>query len=226
MELNERQKLILDTIIREYIDTANPVGSSSLVKKYDIGISSATARNEMSVLEEVGYIIQPHTSAGRIPTEKAYRLFVEDLEAKKIKNQEAKEIQSVFDFSEASFKLVSKLLVNFSESAVFWAFHKNSLYYTGISNFLTQPEFAGGDKIYDISLIIDQMDEVISKIFDHVSDEPKILLGQENPFSPMCSTVITKYKYNGMSGLFGILSPLRSNYENNLSLVSFIKNLF
>jgi len=226
MELNERQKLILDTIIREYIDTANPVGSSSLVQKYNVGVSSATARNEMSALEEAGYIAQPHTSAGRIPTEKAYRLFSEDLKIKKIKNQEAREIQSAFDFSEANFKIVSKLLAGFSESAVFWAFHKNSLYYTGISNFLTQPEFSGGDKIYDISLIIDQMDEVITKIFDHISDEPQILLGQENPFSPMCSTVITKYRHNGVSGLFGILSPLRNNYENNLSLINFIKNLF
>lgn len=77
--LTERQKFILALIIREYIDSAQPVGSLRLVKRYKLDVSSATVRNEMAVLTEVGYLKQPHTSAGRIPTEEGYRYFVSQL---------------------------------------------------------------------------------------------------------------------------------------------------
>ena len=77
--LTARQQQILKIIISEYIQTGTPIGSKSLVKKYQLDISSATVRNEMSTLEELGYLMQPHTSAGRIPTETGYRYFVERL---------------------------------------------------------------------------------------------------------------------------------------------------
>ncbi len=79
IELTERQKLILALVIRDYIDTAQPVGSSSLVKQYNLDISSATVRNEMVALTEKGFLRQPHTSAGRVPTEDGYRYFVRQL---------------------------------------------------------------------------------------------------------------------------------------------------
>ena len=79
MELDDRQKLILALVIRDYIETAQPVGSKRLVEAYDLDISSATVRNEMSALTEAGYLRQPHTSAGRVPTEEGYRYFVRQL---------------------------------------------------------------------------------------------------------------------------------------------------
>ncbi len=78
-QLSERQKLILGLVVQEYVNTAKPVGSKNLVKKYSLEISSATIRNEMMFLAESGYVRQPHTSAGRIPTEKGYRFFVGQL---------------------------------------------------------------------------------------------------------------------------------------------------
>lgn len=75
-DLTERQKTILMLVIRDYIETAQPVGSNSLVKRYHLDLSSATVRNELSALDEMGYLRQPHTSAGRIPTEEGYRFFV------------------------------------------------------------------------------------------------------------------------------------------------------
>lgn len=75
-ELSERQKIILTLVIHEHTTTAQPVGSKVIVEKYNIGLSSATVRNEMSSLTELGYLRQPHTSAGRIPTDKGYRFFV------------------------------------------------------------------------------------------------------------------------------------------------------
>jgi heat-inducible transcriptional repressor len=78
-DITERQKLILGLVIRDYIDRAQPVGSSYLVKKYNLEVSSATVRNDMSALTDNGYLRQPHTSAGREPTEEGYRYFVRQL---------------------------------------------------------------------------------------------------------------------------------------------------
>ncbi len=79
MELDERKVKILEAIISNYLDTAEPVGSRTISKNYDLGISPATIRNEMSDLEELGFIVQPHTSSGRIPSDKGYRLYVDTL---------------------------------------------------------------------------------------------------------------------------------------------------
>ncbi|MDD4296911.1 MAG: HrcA family transcriptional regulator, partial [Ruminiclostridium sp.] len=78
-ELSERKMRILKTLIDDYIQTAQPVGSRTISKKHELGLSSATIRNEMADLEEMGYITQPHTSAGRVPSDKGYRLYVDHL---------------------------------------------------------------------------------------------------------------------------------------------------
>lgn len=79
MELNERKINILKAIVKDYIETAEAVGSRTISKKYNLGVSAATIRNEMSDLEELGYLVQPYTSAGRVPTEKGYKLYVNSL---------------------------------------------------------------------------------------------------------------------------------------------------
>jgi len=89
MELDERKRKILDAVIRNYLETGEPVGSRTISKYTDLNLSSATIRNEMSDLEEMGYIFQPHTSAGRIPTDKGYRLYVDSLAERQTKRTEA-----------------------------------------------------------------------------------------------------------------------------------------
>lgn len=79
MDLTDRQLNILKAIVKDYVETAEAVGSRTISKKYNLGISAATIRNEMADLEEMGYLIQPHTSAGRIPTQKGYELYVDSL---------------------------------------------------------------------------------------------------------------------------------------------------
>ena len=79
MELTERKMIILQAIVRNYLETGEPVGSRTISKYTDLNLSSATIRNEMADLEEMGYILQPHTSAGRIPSDKAYRLYVDTM---------------------------------------------------------------------------------------------------------------------------------------------------
>ena len=83
MELDERKKIILQAVIRNYLETGEPVGSRTISKYTDLNLSSATIRNEMADLEEMGYIVQPHTSAGRIPSDQGYRFYVDALMSEK-----------------------------------------------------------------------------------------------------------------------------------------------
>ena len=90
MDLSERKLKILQAIIADFIRTAEPVGSRTISKNYDLGISPATIRNEMSDLEELGYLTHPHTSSGRVPSEKAYRLYVNQMMNKRELTEEEK----------------------------------------------------------------------------------------------------------------------------------------
>ena len=91
--LDERKRVILKAIIKTYLETGEPVGSRTISKYTDLNLSSATIRNEMSDLEDLGYIVQPHTSAGRIPSDKGYRLYVDQLMSEKEREvEEMKEI--------------------------------------------------------------------------------------------------------------------------------------
>lgn len=112
MQLDERKLKILQAIIRNYLETGEPVGSRTISKYTDLNLSSATIRNEMADLEELGYIIQPHTSAGRIPSDKGYRLYVDTMFEEKV--QEVEEMKELLtekaDKLELLLKQVAKLL--------------------------------------------------------------------------------------------------------------------
>ena len=98
--LSQRNKQILTSLINEYILTAEPVGSRRIAKKYNISLSSATIRNAMSDLEEMGLLHQPHTSAGRVPTERALRFYVNSiLKVKNLNPAEKQRIRRRYDFS-------------------------------------------------------------------------------------------------------------------------------
>ena len=228
--ISERKKFILDTIVREYIKTAQPVSSAMLVERYRLDVSPATVRNEMVELEEEGYIYQPHTSAGRVPTEAAYRLFLEGLgekrKAKGLKDGELKRLNELFKKDELAYKQTAKAIAELADSAVFWAFHKNDLYYTGLANLFAHPEFSKVDMVCDVSEVIDRLEEIISDIFEGLPLGGQILVGSENPFGGFLSTVLVKYKHNGQHGVFGILGPMRMDYGRNLALVEFIKQQF
>ena len=118
-ELTERQEKILNVIIRNYLETGEPVGSRTISKNSDLNLSSATIRNEMSDLEELGYILQPHTSAGRIPSDKGYRFYVDHLMEQK--DQEINEVKEMVvertDQMEKMLKQVVKVLANSTQYA-------------------------------------------------------------------------------------------------------------
>ena len=131
-ELDERKTKILNTIIRNYLETGEPVGSRTISKYSDLNLSSATIRNEMSDLEELGYIIQPHTSAGRIPSDQGYRFYVDNLMAEK--DREVAEMKEFViertEKMEQVLKQVAKLLANNTNYATMItapSYHRNKL---------------------------------------------------------------------------------------------------
>ncbi len=116
--MDERKKKVLQAIIQDYIENAEPVGSRAVAKKYDLGVSPATIRNEMSDLEDLGYIEQPHTSAGRVPSDKGYRYYVDNLmdqqsltaqEMAIIKEAFAIQLTEMDDFMRSCCQLIAKL---------------------------------------------------------------------------------------------------------------------
>lgn len=119
MELDERKKKILQAVIRNYLETGEPVGSRTISKYTDLNLSSATIRNEMADLEEMGYILQPHTSAGRIPSDKGYRLYVDTM--MKEKEREVVEMKEMLverqDKMETLLKQVAKVLAQNTQYA-------------------------------------------------------------------------------------------------------------
>ncbi|MBN2884629.1 hypothetical protein JXE04_01765 [Patescibacteria group bacterium] len=226
MSLSDRQKLILRTLIKEYVKSAQPVASGILVEKYNLDISPATARNELISLEEKGYIHQPHTSAGRVPTEAAYFLDLDDknLRKKDLKNIDKEVLdQALKDSDESNLKPVARALAELSSNAVFWAFHKNDLYHTGLSNLFAQPEFKQSEIVCDVSQVIDRMEEIIDELFDDLAEESHVYIGSNNPFGAFLGVTLLKYRRQGISGLVGILGPIRMDYARNLSLLTYLQ---
>jgi heat-inducible transcriptional repressor len=222
--MENRTEEILLAVIKEHIKTAQPVGSEVLQAKYKFGISSATIRSELAELEQAGYIAQPHTSAGRIPTSKAYEHWVDNLKPRKIPTKELEELDRKFmDISEDTFKLVAKELAQLSNAAIIWAFHRRSFYYTGVSNLLTQPEFVGSNLIYDISAVVDRIEDILDSNFDRYNTGLEVMIGELNPFSKFCSSIVLKYQLRGQYGIIGILAPLRQDYERNVALLKIIE---
>lgn len=138
MELDERKIKILDAIIKNYLETGEPVGSRTISKYSDLKLSSATIRNEMSDLEEMGYILQPHTSAGRIPSDKGYRLYVDHLMQEK--DREVTELKELMiqrtDKMEKVLKQVVKVLAgntNYATMVSAPQYHQNKLKFIQLS---------------------------------------------------------------------------------------------
>ena len=221
--MDQRKELILNTIIKEHIKTGMPVGSGVLVEKYKLDVSPATVRNDMSALEEEGFIAQPHTSAGRVPTEKAYRKYLDGLKTKRLnKSDEESLLGTIQGQSEKNYKDTAKMVSQLTSATVFWAPHKNNLFYTGISNLFQQPEFSQLNLIYDISSIIDRIDDILEEEYNKFEPGLNILIGRENPFSEHCGAIILKYQHNENDGILGILGPMRMDYQRNIGIVEFL----
>lgn len=230
--MNNRKIELLNSIIREYIALAEPISSNLVVKNYDLKVSPATIRNDMLELEKDGYIYQPHISAGRIPTEKGYKFYIKNfLKREKISQILKRRLEEIYtDESEnwqVKIKNIVKNVAMESKEAMIVAFEDVSIYYTGITNLFSQPEFHEHISVCNLSAIIDQMDEVIYKCYNSkkISNNINILIGAENPFGQFCSAIITKLPENKNNILMCMLGPMRMDYGKNVALIEYLREL-
>lgn len=228
--MNERQQNLLQIIIVAYIKTAEPVSSKFISAAGNFDLSSATIRNEMAELEEQGYIFHPHTSAGRVPTEKGYRFFVENFIgdfglAKRSKDCLDKAFKPIKRFEPQAIKELAKEMAQLADNAVFIVFANNDFYYTGLSNLFSQPEFVEHRLVARLSQVIDHLDTAINKLYQNIDSEVKIAIGRQNIFARDCSAVFGRYQCGQTSGILGIIGPLRMDYKNNAGLVSYGQRL-
>lgn len=215
--MNERSRNIFTIIAEQYIDDAEPVGSQMLVEQHRLDYSSATVRGEMKILEDEGYLTQPHTSAGRILTPKGWKFYVEHLmQIQQLSEKQATNLNEIVRGTkdpELAAKTVARYLSDQLDEAIFVGLDPHTSYYTGLSNLFRKPEFASHDRVINMSEIVDHMDDVLQRLYAKLgSGEVQILIASDSLFGPTCSTIVGKTRNNHVVGIVG---PLRMAYRTH-----------
>lgn len=223
--MRDRQKEILKAIITEFIQTAEPVGSKSILVSYNFDISAATIRNDMATLEKEGLLTHPHTSAGRIPTDLGYRVFVNDLvdynETKKEAATTLKQIRDQFQKNKVKRKVQEavSILSNATNNASFATLPDSRTFYLGLSNVLKKPEFLRdpmrGSQVIEVLENNNNFLNILKQL--EIKEKSEIFIGQENVIEQIqsCSMIIGSYNIQDFKGHIGILGPTRMNYPYN-----------
>lgn len=232
----DRRIQILKAIVEQFIQTAEPVGSKTVVLHFNLSVSPATIRNDMVSLEKEGFIFQPHISAGRVPTEQGYRLFVDELadykKAEKIakttiahlleQNQAHKAKQKIYD----AMNLLSQAVDNLCFATVP---DKDGAFFLGTSKILRSREFMDepmrGVQVIEVLENSKKFGNTLKRL--PIDDNVKIFIGSENLIKEIesCSIIVTRYELDGFAGLIGILGPTRMRYAYNKAVLEEIKKL-
>jgi heat-inducible transcriptional repressor len=222
--MTDRQKHILSAIVEQYAEVASPVGSSLLAKVFNV--SSATVRAEMAELERLGFITQPHTSAGRVPTDKGYRFYVNNLVAstelsapeRRGERALAARVQDG-NVPERAIRNAVDTLVELTHN-LGMATIGDQLYMSGLSNLFGQPEFIHPAQVQQVARLLDNLEPWLREA---APNQPlSVYIGAENPIgrSAGCSLIISKFNspYSDRSYI-GVLGPTRQSYRDVMNLV-------
>lgn len=222
--MTERQQQILNAIVEQYAEVASPVGSSLLAKVF--AVSSATIRAEMAELERLGFITQPHTSAGRIPTDKGYRHYVNNVldthDATGLERRGERALTArVQDggLPERTIRNAVDTLVELTHNLGL-ATIGNQLYMSGLSNLFGQPEFVQAAQVQQVARLLDNLEPWLREA---APNQPlSVYIGSENSIgrSAGCSLIISRFQspYSDQSYI-GILGPTRQKYQDVMQLV-------
>ncbi len=234
-EIRVRKDRILALTISHYIKTVMPISSSFISTVYPIGLSSATIRNIFCELEEEGFLTHPHTSAGRIPTQKGYRYYVDNLmneinlledEKKRINSEYEKqslELENLLDRTSRVLSDITNLTSIISIDG-----EEHHIFLRGANHVVQYPDYQDIEKIRSILKALDEKEQLLSFINQKLREKINIYIGQEIALSEMntCSLIITSYRTkNGPTGRIAILGPTRMNYERVVSTLGYFTNL-
>jgi heat-inducible transcriptional repressor len=243
-QLTSRQAKILAAIVKENCESCQPVASKDLSEKYHFGVSSPTIRNEMQRLEKLGYISQPHTSSGRVPTDKGFRYFVNQLmdrvklTLKEQENLKREMLKLQMAHMEIGRRL-AKILSEHTSQASFAVFPQE-VSTAGLSNVISNPALPAEDA-KEIAQFFDNIDQYAEKMLQDYSAEkqPKAFIGRELALSKksdpsrLGSRAEADYAMivsgltlpSGKKGVVGLIGPKSMKYEKNLSLMEYIAKL-
>ena len=223
--MTDRQQQILSAIVEQYAEVASPVGSSLLAKVFNV--SSATIRAEMAELEHMGFIMQPHTSAGRVPTDKGYRIYVNSLGNEKQRPNELRAERALSarvesgGLPERTIRNAVETLVE-ATSNLGLATIGNRLYMSGLSNLFGQPEFLDALQVQQVARLLDNLEPWL---YEAAPNELlNVYIGHENPIgrSAGCSLIISRFRspFSDHSYI-GVLGPTRQSYREVMTLVRY-----
>lgn len=221
--MTPRQEKILAAIIEQYAEVASPVGSSLLAKVF--GVSSATIRAEMAELERTGYICQPHTSAGRVPTDKGYRFYVNQLANEQelpAKNRGQRALTARVQSAGAADQTIRNAVDTLVELThnLGLATIGDQFYMSGLSNLFGQPEFMHPGQVQEVARLLDNLQPWL---YEAAPNKPlSVYIGRENPIgrSAGASLIISRFRspFSDRSYI-GVLGPTRQSYKDVMSLV-------
>lgn len=228
--MTPRQQQLLHAIVEYFVQTANPVGSLNLSKRF--GYSPATIRAEMVNLEELGYITHPHTSAGRIPTDKGYRHYVDWLQQKAAKVEKKREedrrekaLQQKMNAAGGADNAVKTVVESLADitNSLGWATLPDGIYMKGMPNLFGQPELNIQSKAYEVARLLEHLEDWIGEIAPH-QNRVSVFIGEENPIgkSSGCSLIIARFAspYNNESYV-GLVGPTRQDYPKVIGLLDY-----
>jgi len=223
--MTDRQEKILQAIVEQYAEVAAPVGSSLLAKVFDV--SSATIRAEMADLERAGYIMQPHTSAGRMPTDKGYRYYVNQIAGEDtLKPSKGDRVERALSARVASAGLPEQTIRSTVDTLVELTHNLGlatigpQLYMSGLSNLFGQPEFMYPGQVQEVARLLDNLQPWLAEA---APNEPlSVYIGRENPIgrSAGASLIISRFRspFSDRSYI-GVLGPTRQSYREVMNLV-------
>jgi heat-inducible transcriptional repressor len=229
--MNKRQEKILKLVVKEYIKTAEPVSSQYLTEKYNLDVSSATIRSDMVDLTEEGYLLQPHTSAGRVPTEKAYHFFIKEISEPKLPSPVEKKIEKIFleNKKDNTLEELGKFLSLVSKN-VSLLFFQEAMIWQGLSLIFSQPEFYELNEVLEFTKAFEEIYDSLrdnlfetEDFFQDSKEDIKVFIGKENPFVPVEDLSLVMGGWD--EGIIGILGPRRMDYYRNIALIKKAKKL-
>ncbi len=224
--MTKRQRLILAAIIEQHAEIAAPVGSVTLAKLF--GVSSATIRSEMAKLEEMGFIVQPHTSAGRIPTDAGYRFYVNSLneaqaELPQLLDRSARVIEARVsthgDRADRAIRSAVDSLVDLTQNLGI-ATIGDELYLSGMGNLFSQPEFMQGEHAQQVARLLDNLEPWLREA--RPNEPLNVYIGSENPIGKSSGTTLIISKFSSPysdNSYIGVLGPTRQSYAKVMRLV-------
>ncbi len=234
-DLTPRQTEILKKIIVEYTETGHPVGSDILDKKYNLGVSPATVRNEMVELAKKKYLKKSHFSSGRVPTAAAFRFYIQNLMQEKDLStaDEVSYKSDVWDSREELHRLLqqaTRVLAKHTKLLAVATTTKGDIYYCGINNVLNQDEFLDIDVTRRFFLMLDEeaFFSSVMREFETLESELLYLLGEKDLASPSleeCATVFGMFEGNQVRGAIGVMGPKRMQYDMVVPNVKYFSNL-